>query len=465
MMRTFLLCRLVFALTVLVAPVVQAEVYHPSTYTLANGLQIIVVPNHRAPVVNQMLWYKVGSLDEVAGKSGLAHYLEHLMFKGTHAVPPGGYSKMIAAVGGHDNAFTSFNYTAYFATVPVDFLPRLMELEADRMQNLQFDTDQTKPELAVVLAERRQRTDDNPDGRFNEKMGKAVYGDHPLGRSVIGWREEVEDLDDEDAADFYHTWYAPNNAILIISGDVTPEQVLQQAVIAFGDIKKKTMPTRQNARALYKPRSVPDVLFVQDPDVQQINIERHYTAPSYADAQGNQAYALQVLEQILDGGAVGRLYRGLVMKQKLVTESGGSYDPLSRDFGSFTIGLSLPPKGNVGKATNALDGLLAKLVKQGVTQSEVDLAIKRLREQAIFTRDHLMTPGYAFGQHLALGLTVDDVENWPDAIGRVTVADVNAVARLVFSSKDYVTGTLLPDGKQKTSGRVTKIAAPVGDIR
>ncbi len=458
-------CRLFFVCCLLFATAAAAKVYDPTTFTLSNGLEIVVVPNHRAPVVHQMLWYRVGAVDEMPGKSGLAHYLEHLMFKGTDSVAPGAYSKQIAAVGGHDNAFTSYYYTAYFATAPVDFLPQLMQLEADRMQNLHITEEQAKPELDVVLAERRQRTDDDPGGRFAEKMNKTIYGtEYPLGRPVIGWRDEVAAMTVADAQAFYRRWYAPNNAVLIVSGDVTPERVLQLAQANFGDIPAKTLPDRIDSRDLYHPHDKPESLFVQDPDVQQVNIQRHYQAPTYQNALGNEAYALEVLAQIIDGGAVGRLYRSLVMDKKVATETGADYDALGREKGSFVIALALPPKGNAGKAVAALDTLIARLVKRGVTQAEVDLAVKRLREQAIFTRDHLMTAGYAFGQHLSLGLPVASVEDWPDKIAAVTVDDVNAAARALFSSNDVVTGYLLPDGKNPT-GKVGKITAPQGDIR
>ncbi len=464
MVVTQRISRLFLLTLLLVAPNVAAKVYDPVTATLSNGLQIIVVPNHRAPVVHHMLWYRVGSVDEVEEKSGLAHYLEHLMFKGTATVPPGGYSKAIAAVGGRENAFTSHYFTAYFATVPADFLPQLMELEADRMHNLAITEEQAMPERDVVLAERRQRTDDEPGGRFAEKMNKAIYGTHPLGRPVIGWRDDIIGLSVEDAEDFYRQWYAPNNAILIVSGDVTPEKVLQIAAATYGRVESQPLPLRPETRTLYVPHKEPESLFVQDPDVRQVNIQRHYIAPSYQTATGYTPYALQVLAEILDGGAVGRLYRKLVMEKKIATETGADYDALSRDDGSFSIGLTLPPKANVGQSARALDALLADLVKRGVTESEVKRAIKRMREQAIFTRDHLMTPGYAFGQHLSLGLSVADVENWPDTIGRVTVTEVNAAARQVFGSKDYVTGYLIPDGKSPFA-KVGKVTVPQGDIR
>jgi len=445
-------------------PAVSQGVYHPTLYTLDNGLQIVVVPNHRAPVVHSMLWYKVGAMDEPAGQSGLAHYLEHLMFKGTPQTPAGEFSKKIAAVGGRDNAFTSYDYTAYFATVPADFMLQLLAMEADRMRHLALTEDVAKPELDVVLAERRQRTDDNPQGRFAEKMQQAIYGAHPYGRPVIGWRAEIEQMTAKTATDFYRQWYAPNNAVLVVSGDVEPAQVMHTAAATFGTIPAQPLPQREKTKSLYKPHQNPETLLVADADVLQPTLQRVYRAPSYQEATGKTAYALQVLAQILDGGSVGRLYQNLVVQKGLATETEASYDPLARDLGRFSFGIALRPRVTIAQTTAALDAVLQRLVQKGVSQDEVTRAIKRLREQAIFTRDQLVTPGYAFGQALSSGLTVADVEQWPDRIAAVTVADVNQAARTLFASKDYVTGTLVPDGKHNGS-TVRKPTMPEGDIR
>lgn len=444
-----------------------AKVFDPKSYTLSNGLELVVVPNRRAPVVHQMLWYRVGSVDEAPGQSGLAHYLEHLMFKGTKLMPPGGFSKAVAAAGGQDNAFTSYEYTAYFATVPSSFLPRLMDMEADRMANLTIDEVQAKPELDVVLAERRQRTDDNPDGRFNEKFSQKIYGKHPFGRPIIGWKQEVSQMNAALAKTFYDRWYAPNNALLVVAGDVEPEAVRALAEERFGKVPAKVLPVRPDNRKLFVPRRQPGRLVLRDPDVQQTSIERHFIAPSYHDAKGKDAYALEVLEQILGGGTVGRLYQTLVAEFKVATETSVGYDALSRDLGSFSIGLALPPAGNTAKAEAALDALLRQVTLEGVTQAEVDLAVKRLREQAVFTRDHLMTAGYAFGQQWASGRSVTDVEEWPERIGAVTRDDVNRVAKALFSQRGHMTGVLLPDKKHKnkSGAAVRAVTLPAGDIR
>jgi zinc protease len=457
-------CLGALALSLLVAQPAAAKVYNPTTYTLANGLRIIVVPNHRAAVVHEMIWYRVGAVDEEPGKSGLAHYLEHLMFKGTPSVPAGAYSKALALQGGNDNAFTSHDYTAYFATVPASYLPQLMWMEADRMHNLALTAAVARPELDVVLAERRQRTDDDPQGRFAEKMQREVFGDHPYGRPVIGWRQEVEAMTDTTATAFYKKWYAPNNAILIISGDVTPERVAALAAATFGRLTTQTLPERRDLSAVTVPHHAAAVVTVKDPDVQQPLLERVYIAPSYHAGNNKSAYALEVLEEILDGGEVGRLYRQLVVQQKLATGVDAGYTPSARDRAEFTLALSLAAGVDHERANGALDHLLQDIVKHGVTQSEVTQAIKRLQRQSIFARDSLMAPGYAFGVTLATGGTITDVENWPARIGAVKLADVNNAARRLFAHADDVTGYLLPaDGK--ASKRGGKIHLPQGEIR
>lgn len=446
------------------APPVAAKVYDPAFYTLANGLRIVVVPNRRAPVVHHMLWYKVGAADEEPGKSGLAHYLEHLMFKGTAAMPPGAYSKIIALHGGSDNAFTSHDVTAYFATVPADFLPQLMAMEADRMQGLALTADVARPELDVVLAERRQRTDDDPQGRFAEKMGQAVFGDHPYGRPVIGWRKEIADMDDAAATEFYRQWYAPNNAVLIVSGDVTPEKIAALAAATYGGIAPKKLPPRADLQANLKSRAQPETLTLKDPDVQQPLLQKVMIAPSYRATQGREAYALQVLAEILDGGAVGRLYKQLVVRQKLATGIDADYNPSVRGMAEFTILLALIPGLPHERVSAALDELLREIAQRGVSHTEVAQAIKRLQRQAVFARDSLQAPGHVFGQALTTGGTIAEVEDWPQRIGAVTLRDVNAAAAKLLNGTDSVTGILLPGGDSK-SGKITSVRMPQGEIR
>lgn len=462
--RPRLACVAVFVLGLALAQPAVAKVYNPVTYTLANGLQLIVVPNRRAPVVHHMLWYRVGAADEEPGKSGLAHYLEHLLFKGTPDMPPGSYSKTLARQGGHDNAFTSRDYTAYFATVPTAILPQLMWMEADRMHNLTLTPAVARPELDVVLAERRQRTDDDPHGRFAEKIQKVVFGDHAYGRPVIGWRSEVEAMTDVTAMEFYKKWYAPNNAVLVISGDVVPERVAALAAATYGRLEARDSPPRANLQAVQVPRHAAMKLTVKDPDVQQPLLQRIYIAPSARTDATRVPYALQVLSEILDGGAVGRLYRQLVVKQKLATSVDVGYNASARDRAEFTIGLALTPGIDHERVNGALDRLLQDIMQRGVTQAEVAQAKKRLQRHAAFARDSLMAPGYAFGVALTTGGAIADVEDWPQKIGAVRREDVNAAARQLLAHAGNVTGFLLPaEGKGVAQAAPPRL--PQGEIR
>ena len=308
-------CRLILVFVFFVATLGQAQavVFYPSDFTLSNGLQVVVVPNHLAPVVSQMVWYKVGAADEVAGKNGLAHYLEHLMFRGTSDVPADEFSKVIAAQGGRDNAFTSYDYTAYFEEVAADRLPMIMQMEADRMHNLRITPETAEPELHVVLDERQQRTDNDPEGRFIEKLDHQFMPHYPYGRPVIGWKREIDKLSVPDAQKFYKAHYAPNNAVVVISGDVTVEEVMRLAAATYGRVPQQDVAPRH----VFAPAPPPKMhTFTKtDAGVEQPQIIWRFVAPSYATQKDNEAYAYEVLAEALDGGESGVLYQKLVAGQ------------------------------------------------------------------------------------------------------------------------------------------------------
>ena len=278
----------------------RAAVFYPSNFTLSNGLQVVVVPNRLAPVVSQMVWYKVGSADEAAGKTGLAHYLEHLMFRGTENVAPGEFSKIIAGQGGQDNAFTSRDYTAYYEEVAADRLSMIMQMEADRMQNLRLTSETAEPELQVILGERQQRTGNSPDGRFVEKLQSKFMPHHPYGRPIIGWKKDVEKLSAADARKFYEAYYAPNNAIVVISGDVKVEDVMSLAAATYGRVPKRDVPARRDLGPAPLPQEQ-DFTF-KDARVEQPEVVWRFAAPSYATQKDDAAYAYEVLAEVLDGG-------------------------------------------------------------------------------------------------------------------------------------------------------------------
>lgn len=449
---------ILFFLSAITLPVAaQAEVFNPTSFTLANGLQVIVAPNHLAPVVSQMVWYKVGSSDETPGKTGLAHYLEHLMFRGTSNVAPGEFSKLIAAQGGNDNAFTSWDYTAYHETVAADRLPMIMGLEADRMRNLRITAETARPELRVVSSERQQRTDNDPHGRFHEAVRHTLLPHHPYGTPVIGWRKEIEKLSVADAEAFYRRHYAPNNAVVIISGDVEPETVMRLAASIYGPIPKAEIAERRAVPPA--PMPLKDRLRRVDPGVDLAQIEIEAAVPSYATQKGREAYAYEVLAEILDSGEVGILYRHLAQDKGLASGVNVSYDPDSRGDSLFSIAASPTPGTRPKALEKALKDELARLAEQGVEPALVEAARKRLKRSAVFARDSLMAPGYVFGSALATGHSVADVEDWPARIEAVTVEDVNAALRSLQSSPRKITALLLPDPKSSGTRRE---AAPVG---
>jgi zinc protease len=424
-------------------PPAHAAVFYPTDFTLANGLQVVVVPNHLAPVVSQMVWYKVGAADEVAGKNGLAHYLEHLMFRGTSDIPPDEFSKIIAAQGGQDNAFTAYDYTAFFGEVAADRLPMIMQMEADRMHNLRITPETAEPELHVVLDERQQRTDNDPEGRFIEKLDHQFMSNYPYGRPVIGWKSEIEKLSVTDAQKFYKAHYAPNNAVVVISGDVKVEDVMRLAAATYGRVPKQAVAPRH----VFTPAPPPTTHdFTKiDTGIEQPQIIWRFAAPSYATQTDNKAYAYEVLAEALDGGESGILYQKLVTEQGIASAVETGYDPDARGETSFTLAASPHPGKSAKKLKAVLRETLQALAGTGLDADTVDRAKQRLQRSAIFAREGLMMPGYAFGMALTTGHKVADVEAWPDRINAVGVDQVNAALRELAGSPRQIMGALLPD--------------------
>ena len=421
----------------------RAEVFNPETFTLDNGMEVVVIPNRRAPIVQHMVWYKVGAADEPLGKSGIAHFLEHLLFKGTERMAPGRFSEIVAENGGRENAFTSSDYTGYYQTVARDRLEIMMDLEADRMTNLRLTDELVLPERDVVLEERRSRIDNEPGSKLREMMNAALYLNHPYRYPVIGWEHEIRALTTRDALDFYDRWYAPNNAILIIAGDISAEEVRPLAEKYYGAIPARAVPERQ--RASEPEQHAPRRVRLESGRVRQPSVSISYLAPSHNRGAVEHSYPLLVLDEILGGGATSRLYRSLVVEQGIAAGAGSSYSGNSLDLGSFSFYVSPRPGREIEAAEAALRAQIEKLLDAGVTEDEVAAAKKRLRAGAVYARDSLGGAPNVFGRALTTGQSVEDVESWPDRIAKVTAERVNAAARAVIIENRSVTGALLPE--------------------
>jgi zinc protease len=425
---------------------VSARVFDAETFTLDNGMRVVAVTNRTAPVVSHMVWYGVGAADEPAGRSGVAHFLEHLMFLGTEAVPEGEFSEIVAREGGQQNAFTSWDYTAYYQNVAVDRLPLVMELEADRMANLSVADLRALVERDVIVEERRQRIDNDPSARLNEQMFAALFQNHPYGTPIIGWGHEIDTLTLADAVDFYLDWYAPNNAVLVVSGDIDAETLRPLAERTYGQVPARPVPERIRPREpeLAAERRVT----VRDESVQLPSWRRFYLAPSYGDTlagrDGADPYATQVLNEILGAGSTSRLYRSLVVDQGVAVGAGTSYSPSDIDHSIFGVFVTPQAGTDLAEVEAAVEAEIGRLLEEGVGEDELAAARERLAIEAIYARDSLSGPARTIGTALTIGRSLEDVQAWPERIRAVTAGDVMAAARHVLQPERSVTGELLP---------------------
>jgi zinc protease len=421
-------------------------------FKLSNGLELVVIPDHRAPVVTHMIWYKVGSADEVAGHSGLAHFLEHLMFKGTASHPAGQFSEVVSRMGGQENAFTSDDYTGYFQRVPSSDLKTVMTFEGDRMTGLQLTDAVVLPEREVILEEQNQRIGNNPRAKLSEQIEAALYLNNPYGRPVIGWRHEMEQLTRDDAIGFYRRFYGPNNAVVVIAGDVTPDDALAYAKDTYGKLAPHTaIPPRQRPQ---EPKPIAARrLTLEDPRVEIPVLQRDYLVPSFHTAKPGQSEALQVLAHILGAGSNSRLYQALVMKQNLAVAVGAWYESSALDdskfgvYGSPRDGVTLP------QLESAADAVIDDVIAHGITADELERAKTRLIADAVYAHDSQASMARWYGSALTTGATVADVEQWPDRIRKVTAQQVQDAARTWLETTRSVTGYLIKDTRHKVERR------------
>ena len=416
-----------------------------SQFTLENGLQVVVIEDHRSPVAVQMLWYKVGAADEPAGHSGIAHFFEHLMFKATDDLKAGEFSDIVEAQGGSDNAFTSWDYTAYYQRVAADRLDLMMRNEADRMRDLALTDVVVATERSVILEERNQRTDSDPGSLFSEQARAAQYLNHPYGIPIIGWRHEIEALNRADAEAFYRTFYAPNNAVLVVAGDVQPEDVRAMAEAHYGPVAPTAdLPPR--VRPQEPPQLAERRLTMRDARVSEPYLMRTYLAPKRQSGKQKEAAALLYLAELLGGSGTTSLFgKQLQFTDPTAVYSYAAYDGTAVDSGSFVLGLMPLPRIAPEKAEAAMDQVIADFLKSGPEAAAFDRIRTQLSAAEIYGRDDVQDQAQRYGEALTTGLTVADVQAWPQVLQEVTPDDVMQAARKVLNRNNAVTGWLLPE--------------------
>jgi zinc protease len=421
----------------------------PATFTLGNGLKVVVIPDHRTPVVTQMIWYKVGSADETPGKSGLAHFLEHLMFKGTSKHPAGEFSQTVLRVGGNENAFTSTDYTGYFQRVPREQLPKMMEFEADRMTGLILKDENVLPERDVVLEEYNMRVANNPEARLTEQIMAALYLNHPYGRPVIGWHHEIEKLNREDALAFYKRFYAPNNATLVIAGDVDAKDIRPMVERAFGDVPAQPAIPARRMRPQEPVPVAPRTVTLSDPRVEQPTLRRYYLVPSATTAAAGESTALDVLAQLMGGGSNSYLYRALVIDRPLAVSASAGYQGTALDSTQFTIAASPKPGVEFAQVEQVIDQVIADIAENPIRAEDLERVKTQLIAGAIYAQDNQATLARWYGGALTTGLSIEDIRSWPDRIRAVTAEQVRAAAQKWLDKKRSVTGYLIKDTAPK----------------
>jgi zinc protease len=412
-------------------------------FVLGNGLEVVVIPDHRVPVVTHMIWYKVGSADEPPGKSGIAHFLEHLMFKGTEKNPAGKFSQLLATIGGQENAFTTSDYTGYFQRVPREYLPVVMELEADRMTGLVLTDQNVLPELDVVLEEYNTRVANSPDARLRQELEAALFVNHPYGRPVIGWRHEIEKLTREDALTFYRRFYTPNHAIVVVAGDVTADEVKALAQKTYGKIER-----RADADARKRPQepepSAERRVTLADPRAQPA-LQRAYLVPSDGTAKRGESEALDLLAHVLGNGSNSRLHRKLVEDRRVANSAGASYSGTAVDRTTFNVYATPRQDVSLPELEAAIDEVINDIASNGVTPEELARAKTRMIADAVYAKDNQATLARWYGGALATGSTVDDVKSWTGQIRAITPDNVRDAARTWLDKHRSVTGYLIKE--------------------
>jgi zinc protease len=421
-----------------------------SEFTLANGMQVVVVPDHRAPVITHVVWYRIGGADNIAGQSGLAHFLEHLMFKSTGKLKTGELSNVVARLGGRDNAVTTHDATYYFQRLPKEHLRTAMVMEADRMRNLKLVETEVSTERQVVVQERRSVVDSKPLAILDELMTAALYLNHSYRIPVIGWAPEIPKLSRELALEFYNRFYAPNNAILIVAGDVTEAEVRKLAQETFGRVKPRANLARPS-RPVEPPQKAARRVELRDPRAGTLSLQRYYVAPSYKSAQSGEAEALDVLVTILGDGPTSRLFQSLVEEKSLAANAGASYSSVALDGGTLNVYAVAGEGVKLEALEQAMDSELARFIEAGPSEEELEQAKNSLIASYVYSADNQAGLAQRYGSNLAIGRSIADIEEWPDRLGRVSAADVKKVAAKYLDVEASVTGLIVPEAERKAA--------------
>ena len=432
--------RLIAAAFALAASAIAAKAEEVTSFTLDNGMEVVVIEDHRAPVVVHMVWYRIGSADEPVGASGVAHYLEHLLFKATDKLESGEFSATVAANGGSDNAFTSYDYTAYFQRVAADRLELMMDMESNRMNNLVLTERDIETERQVVLEERNQRTENNPNALAREQFRAALYQNHRYGVPIIGWKHEMEQLELEDALDFYDLYYSPNNAILIVAGDVYPDEVKALAEQYYGvipaepDLPERIRPEEPPQRAERR------ITFV-DPRVSQPYVTRSYLAPERDSGAQEEAAALVYLSELLGGSPfTSDLGIALQFETQTAVFAGTGYSGNSLDDTSFSVTVAPSEGVTLSEAEAAMDQVIADFLADPIDPERIERIRSQVRASEIYAKDDVSGLARRYGAGLTQGLTIEDIQAWPDVLQAVTEEDIKTVAAKVFNRDQSVTG-------------------------
>ena len=426
-----------------------------SEFYLPNGMQVVVVPDTRAPVVTHVVWYRVGGADNALGQSGLAHFLEHLMFRSTKKLKSGELARTVSRLGGRDNAVTSHDATYYFQRLPKEHLKTAMVMEADRMRNLNLNDAEVATERDVVLQERRSVVDSKPLAILDELINANLYLNHPYRIPVIGWEHEIKTLDRAKAIAFYRRFYAPNNAILVVAGDVTPDEVKKLAEDTYGKVQRQP-------GVLRVPRPSEPVqpgirrLELRDARARSLSLQRYYATPSYKSAQGNEAEAIDTLSIVLGDGPTSRLYRQLVEEKNIAANAGASFSAVALDGGSLTVYAVAGDGVKQEALEQAIDESIAQFIKEGPTADELEQAKDAMIASYVYSADNQAGLASRYGSNLVIGRSIADIEAWPDRVAKVTAADVKAVAAKYLTLANSVTGYLVPQPADEGADKMRK---------